>query len=170
MKFNTILDKMTVKSLWFVMFGVSFWAPQIFAISVHQEYGKTMLSLTSEECLNLGIAAEASEDVNYVGGVDMDGNAVAPADLASNIYSKTPRFISIPIEVHLNQFLGITNPILTDFARKAEAGNVVVDLQSNQAFYNGQPLFDVPAALLEKACRDHMQSSVSSSTGEMVGW
>jgi hypothetical protein len=62
---------------------------------------------------------------------------------------------------------------VNEFARKAYAGNVVVNLKNNKAYYNGQPLFDVPSALLEKACQGHMTPTVSSddddSAGETVG-
>jgi hypothetical protein len=143
------------------------------AITVHQENGKAVLSMTAEECLNLNITATPQEGVDYVGGVDVNGDPVAPANLPSSPQIKPPSIIAVPIWPRLDTYLTAQNPIVRDFARKAYAGNVVVNLKNNKAYYNGQPLFDVPSALLEKACKDHMQPSVSTddsdSVGEVVG-
>lgn len=143
--------------------------PKLSAISVHQENGKTALSLTSEECLNLNINAGSQENVDYVGGVDVNGNSVAPANLPASPEIKTPQYVTIPIEPRLDKYLGSNNPIVNEFARKAYAGSVVVNLKNNKAYYNGQPLFNVPSALLEKACKGYMTPTVTSDDDDSVG-
>ena len=152
-----------------LVLSISLAGYKLSSLSVHQKDGKLALSLTSEECLKLNINANPADNVNYVGGMDADGNPVAPADLSSGIQIQTPRFISVPIKVHLEQFLGVQNPILNEFARKAEAGDVTVDLKNNQAFYNGQPLFNVSTELLESACQGKMKSSISTDSDSKLG-
>jgi len=150
-------------------FLLSLLTPSLSAISVHQENGKAVLSLTSDECLNLNINAGSQDNVDYVGGVDVNGNSVAPANLPSSPQIKTPQYVTVPIEPRLDKYLGSNNPIVSEFARKAYAGNVVVNLKNNKAYYNGQPLFDLPSALLEKACQGHMNPAVTSDDDDSVG-
>lgn len=85
-------------------------------------------------------------DVAYQPGVDVDGNAVAPADLPSSGAITLPAEIGIDLRIPLADVLGAATP---QFLRDAgiDVGQVTVNRQTGALFYNGQRL-DAPYAVL----------------------
>lgn len=92
-------------------------------------------------------------DVAYRPGVDVKGRAVVPADLHTYGSITAPDQVYIGLDVPLRVFLEDGGPRRL---REAEVnvGHVVVDLTTNQVFYNGRLLGDPDIAQLAVACRD----------------
>ena len=85
-------------------------------------------------------------DVAYQPGVDVDGNAVAPADLPSSGGIILPAEIGINLRVPLADVLGAATPRFLGDAG-VDVGQVTVNRQTGALFYNGQRL-DAPYAVL----------------------
>ncbi|MBO6783622.1 MAG: hypothetical protein JJ899_10190 [Alphaproteobacteria bacterium] len=92
------------------------------------------VEITRAECDRLAIHTP-SADVAYTPGVDVNGNAVAPADLNAQPQITVPDKITIPVDVNLATSLGITNT----FDGEAKVGNVEVH-RDGRIFFNGQPV------------------------------
>lgn len=90
-------------------------------------------------------------DVTYRPGVDVQGRAVAPADLPSDSTLNLPRDIPINIEIPVSTLLGRNSPYLTRDA-KIQVGQVVVQ-QDGRVLFNGQPVTDEGRDQLIAACR-----------------
>jgi hypothetical protein len=91
--------------------------------------------------------------VAYTPGVDVDGNAVAPADLPGSSTALNQALASAPIKitVDLQKRFGIpANSAL--FQGEAQIGYVTV--QDGKAYLDGQPLNVAEQGLLATACRD----------------
>lgn len=87
-------------------------------------------------------------DVAYRPGVDVNGNAVAPADLGGGNRVVTPRRVTVPVTVPISEFLPVRPPFLDQ--AEVEAGRVEVDVETGYLLYNGQRL-DQPQFLI---CED----------------
>jgi len=81
-------------------------------------------------------------------GVDVNGNAVAPADLPST--PSVPTVDNFPIEI--DQQLASRFHLPPGASTKAVVGYVTV--RDNQAYFNGQPLNADQTAALAEACRE----------------
>lgn len=90
-------------------------------------------------------------DVSYRPGVDVQGRAVAPADLPSDSTLALPRDIPINIGIPVSTLLGRNSPYLTRDA-KIQVGQVVVQ-QDGRVLFNGQPVTDEGRDQLIAACR-----------------
>lgn len=88
------------------------------------------------------------DDVAYRPGVDVKGRAVAPADLNGGNQVATPRFVTIPLNIPINQFLPVTPPFLNDV--EVDAGLILVDTETGFLSYDGQRI-DQPQFVL---CED----------------
>lgn len=90
--------------------------------------------------------------VAYTPDVDVNGKAVAPADLPD---SQSPmNFDSFPIELDLNLRKKFQIPSQARlFHFKAEFGTLTI--QGNQVLFNGKPIAPGEANLLAAACRAH---------------
>ena len=89
-------------------------------------------------------------DVAYEPGVDVDGNAVAPADLGNPEIS-LPDEISIDVTALVYELLSATPPPeLRDTA--INLGKVV--FRDGRLTYNGQPLGPTVNSALVAACRE----------------
>jgi hypothetical protein len=91
--------------------------------------------------------------VAYTPGVDVDGNAIAPADLPGGNTALNRQLMSVPIKitVDLQKRFGIpANSKL--FQGEAEIGYVTV--QDGKAYLDGQPLNVAEQGLLATACRE----------------
>lgn len=108
------------------------------------------ITITREGCAALQQYVPAP-DVDYKPGVDVDGNAVAPADLGGTPSIKIPDEIVIPITVLLQQKLGIpANP--ADYKPEAYIGTVVVKADG-RVYFNNRPLQDDAATALARQCQ-----------------
>jgi hypothetical protein len=111
------------------------------------------LVISSQTCATLpGDSGVPSAD--YQPGVDVNGNAVAPADLPpSNISgggTSSPAIENFPIEIDQN-IAGKFN-LPPGASPKAILGYVTV--RGNQAYFNGQPLNADQSAALNQACKN----------------
>lgn len=105
------------------------------------------LVISSQTCAEIkGDAGVPSAD--YQPGVDVNGNAVAPADLPSS--GASPTIDTFPIEID-KHFAGQFN-LPSGVSPKAILGYVTV--HDNQAYFNGQPLNGDQSAALNQACKN----------------
>lgn len=90
------------------------------------------------------------DDVAYQPGVDVDGNAVAPAaaDAPSYVNDQLMRQISIDLTGDLALQLGIPNDLIR---QRLNVGTVEID-EDGQPTINGEPLNDPDPASWQAAC------------------
>lgn len=109
------------------------------------------LTLSEADCDRLA-RHYPSEDVTYQPGRNVRGKAVAPADLDGGSGLVLPEAVVIPIEVELFERYGIpTNQ--ANFKGDAYIGEVVVDVATGRAIFNGQPLQSEAEAELAARCQ-----------------
>jgi hypothetical protein len=115
------------------------------------------LVMSSQVCASLATPGASSANVtasdgvpgaDYQPGVDVNGNAVAPADLPSS--GSNPTIDNFPIEI--DQHLAGRVRLPPGTGSKAVLGYVTV--RNNQAYFNGQPLNGDQTAALAEACRN----------------
>ncbi len=107
------------------------------------------VAITKADCGYL-VKHVPSADVAYQPGVDVNGNAVAPADLNGGIQVVAPEDFTIDIEVELFERFGI--PVDPDlFEATANIGKV--EVRHGRLYFNGQPLQDEAAAALSERCQ-----------------
>ena len=106
------------------------------------------LLMSSQICATLAGASPGAPSADYRPGVDVNGNAVAPADLPST--PSTPNVDNFPIEI--NQHLARRFNLPPGGTAKAVLGYVTV--RDNQAYFNGQPLNADQTSALAEACRE----------------
>lgn len=111
------------------------------------------VTVTRQTCADL-VEQVPDADVEYKPGVDVNGDAVAPADLPGTPQIIVPQEFSIPITVNLGKRLGIPS---TPNNFKAEAQIGVVTYKNGKAYFNGQPLQDPEAEALSKLCQQVMK-------------
>jgi hypothetical protein len=92
--------------------------------------------------------------IAYKPGVDVNGQAVAPADLPGNAQIAIPEEFSILVTADLGQKLGIPANS-KNYQSYAYIGTVTY--KDGQVYFNDQPLQDPQAAALAQACRQAMQ-------------
>ncbi|MDA0786872.1 MAG: hypothetical protein O3B37_11355 [Proteobacteria bacterium] len=90
----------------------------------------------------------ASADVAYRPGVDVNGNAVAPADLNAQPQIAVPDVISIPVTIDLATNLGINTPFLA----RPTVGEVQIT-RDGRVTFNGQPIGGAAQQELAKRCQ-----------------
>ncbi len=109
------------------------------------------IRLSKRECRHLVISHAPSADVTYKPGVDVRGNPVAPADLASGYEWVTPDVIEFDLAFNP---LGNTGLDPDAFANtSASVGAVKYDILSGKLTLNGRPLADPLLAVIESQCR-----------------
>jgi len=94
------------------------------------------------------VAHVPASDVAYAPGVDVNGNAVASADLNAQPRVVMPDVISIPVTVDLATNLGIATPFLA----RPTVGEVQVTSDGRVTF-NGQPVGGDAQQELAKRCQ-----------------
>jgi len=109
------------------------------------------LTLSENDCARLARHYPA-DDVTYQPGRDVRGKAVAPADLDGGKGLFLPDAVVIPIEVELFERYGIPANG-TSFKGDLYVGEVVVDVASGRATFNGQPLATDAEAELAARCQ-----------------
>ncbi len=105
------------------------------------------LVMSSQICATLAGTTPGVPSADYQPGVDVNGNAVAPADLPSA--PSTPTIDNFPIEI--DQQLANRFHLPPGASSKAILGYVTV--RGNQAYFNGHPLNADQTAALAEACR-----------------
>lgn len=95
---------------------------------------------------------------DYQPGVDVRGNAVAPADVGGGYDMKLPDAIELQIGVDLADRLarrdGETQRKVMPFEGKAPVGTLTIS--GTEVFWNGQRLESQDQALLAEACRESL--------------
>lgn len=94
---------------------------------------------------NRKVAHTPISDVQYQSGVDVDGNAVAPADVPNNNNVIVTEVVQIPLTVDLAQWLSL--PVPTGTKMETVLGFLEVG-KDGSVSYNGQSLDDQ----LDKLC------------------
>ncbi len=89
-------------------------------------------------------------DVAYQPGVDVNGNAVVPADLGGPRVTP-PRQIPVRLLVPLTDFVNPAPPFLD--AAEIDAGEVMVDRQTGAIFYQGHRLDTAYSVLCEEVTK-----------------
>jgi hypothetical protein len=106
------------------------------------------LVMSSQVCASLGAPPAGVPSADYQPGVDVNGNAIAPADLPSS--PSNPSLDNFPIEI--DQQLANRFHLPPGASSKAILGYVTV--RGNQAYFNGQPLNADQTSALAEACRE----------------
>ena len=110
-------------------------------------HAQTTVRITEADCSRL-VNHVAAADVNYRPGVDVNGNAVAPADLNAQPQIRMPDVISIPVTIDLATNLGIDTPFLA----RPTVGEVQITRDGRVSF-NGQPIGDAAQQELAQRCQ-----------------
>lgn len=119
----------------------------VFAAQSIAAHAQTTVQITEADCSQL-VTHVAAADVNYQPGVDVNGNAVAPADLNAQPQIRVPDVISIPVTIDLATNLGINTPFLA----RPTVGTVEVTSDGRVTF-NGQPVGDQAQHELARRCQ-----------------
>lgn len=109
------------------------------------------VEITAEACAQAE-AHVASADVAFKPGVDVRGNAVAPADLPSKGALKLPDSFVVDIAVPLKKIASTTAGKIQPEAT-VPIGKLGVDIASGKVTFNGEPLGDPEIVAIAEACR-----------------
>lgn len=122
----------------------------IFLIFFNGSAAMADIAISERDCRQLVVKHEPAPDVTYQPGVDVHGNAVAPADLNGGSQLNLPDVIYIPLEVLIQDRFGIpANSVL--YEAKAQVG--IVAVRGDKVYYEDQLLNDSETVALEEACR-----------------
>jgi hypothetical protein len=113
------------------------------------------------DCRRL-VAHQPAAGVAYQPGVDVRGNAVAPADLpgSQSLGQKLLEEGEIAFDLALNPLLFAGNPALADRIEGARItlGRIAVDPATGDTTFDGQALSDPQQAAIAKACRARLDA------------
>ena len=104
-----------------------------------------------------------SADTEYVGGVDANGNPVAPADLAPTGELKFPSTVAIPVTSNVGRVLGRSGTGSQGTGYRADALVGLVSLVDGRLYFNGQPIGDDPDIELAALCRKAARKEASEA-------
>ena len=121
--------------------------------------GAQTITVSPSACQAL-TAHTPSSDVAYTPGIDVHGNDVAPADLnaSGQLYFDADHEFWLPIEVPLEDVLGIATTDTLDAVRKSNIGVGAVTVKNGQAFFNGEPLGDAKSHAIAAECAKQQAS------------
>jgi len=109
------------------------------------------LTISKADCAYLTTHYPA-DDVAFEPGRDVRGKAVVPADLDGGNELIMPDTVVIPIELNFFRNLGLpANGV--GLEADAYVGEVIVDVASGRATFNGQPLENETEAELAALCQ-----------------
>ncbi|MDX2142444.1 MAG: hypothetical protein SFV19_03730 [Rhodospirillaceae bacterium] len=119
------------------------------------------LTVRASECQRL-VQHASTNDATYTPGVDVRGNAVAPADLDGGSIIALPESIDIQVGVDLADRLGIVDRTkgtprdqatrkVMPFEGKVPLGTLTI--KGQDAFWNGERMLPQDQVLLTEACR-----------------
>lgn len=112
---------------------------------------ESYLTISEDDCARLARHYPA-DDVTYQPGRDVYGKPVVPADLDGASPLIMPQSVVIPIELELFERYGIPAN-QANFKGDVFIGEVVVDVASGRAIFNGQPLQSEAEADLAARCQ-----------------
>jgi hypothetical protein len=107
------------------------------------------LVISSTLCAELRAAEAAAPSADYTPGVDVQGNAVAPADVPGSAPVLGADDFPIEIDPKLRQRFGVT-PSSPFFHSRALLGLVTV--RDGRALFNGAPIAENERAMMLAAC------------------
>ena len=109
------------------------------------------ITVKATDCQRL-VAHQPTADVAYKPGVDVNGNAVTPADLPGSVTIKTPTEVTFDVTYDLLSNYGVGSD--TALAPRGEAviGTVKYDLLSGALTFDGERLDDAETAALRDLC------------------
>ena len=119
----------------------------VFLVILAPAHAQTTLQITESDCSQL-VTHVASSDVSYRPGVDVNGNAVVPADLNAQPQIAVPDVISIPVTIDLATNLGINTPFLA----RPTVGEVQTT-RDGRVTFNCQPIGGSAQQELAKRCQ-----------------
>jgi len=119
----------------------------ILLLPIHAALAQSVVTINAADCDRL-VAHVAAPDVAYTPGVDVNGQAVAPADLNGAPDIQMPDVITIPVTIDLATRLGIP----TSFLARPTVGEVQVS-RDGRASFNGEPLTSDAEHELAKRCQ-----------------
>ena len=128
----------------------------VFLVILAPAHAQTTLQITESDCSQL-VTHVASSDVSYRPGVDVNGNAVVPADLGNAVVPAdlnaqpqiaVPDVISIPVTIDLATNLGINTPFLA----RPTVGEVQTT-RDGRVTFNCQPIGGSAQQELAKRCQ-----------------
>lgn len=112
---------------------------------------QTAVRISRQDCSQLSRHI-ASSDATYQPGVDVNGNAVAPADLNGSGQIPAPDAITIPLTLDLASRLGIPPGGNADYLARPVIGDVVVS-RDGRVTFNGTPLTSDAQFELAQKCQ-----------------
>ncbi len=107
--------------------------------------------VSSKACAEV-VAHVPDAGVAYTPGVDVNGNAVAPADLPDTTSPIAAENFPIFLTLDLKKKFHVPE---TAKLFKSEVVVGLIAIQGNRVFFNGQPIAPGEASLLAAACRAH---------------
>lgn len=127
------------------------------------------VSLNASDCQRL-VRHVPADDVTYKPGVDVRGNAVAPADLGGGYNLAIPEEINIQIGIDLADRLGLQENLrsggnpgaptvrkVLPYEGKAALG--LVTIKGNDVLWNGERITPQDELILAEACRQGMEEA-----------
>ena len=125
----------------------------LMAVNAHALSAQT-ITVAPSACQVL-TAHTPAEDVAYRPGVDVDGNAVVPADLNSSgqLHLGADHEFWLPIELPLENVLNIAAGDALNAVRNSNIGVGTVTVKNGQAYFNGEPLSDAQSHAIAAECQ-----------------
>ncbi len=123
--------------------------------------GAQTITVSPSPCQAL-TAHSSRDDVAYEPGVDVSGNAVAPADLnsAEQLDLGADHEYWLPIELPLKNVLNIATTDTLNAIRDSNIGVGSVIVKNGQAYFNGEPLGDAQYHSIAVEC-EKQQAAVA---------
>lgn len=127
------------------------WAVAVMLGGATAATGQITVQLSEQDCGRL-VRHVASDDVAYRPGVDVDGNAVAPADLDDRGSIPDPNVVVFPLTLDLASRLGIPPGGNADYLARPVIG-VIAITRDGRASFNGIPLTSDAQHELAELCQ-----------------
>ncbi len=145
-----------------MIFRLPLFMGMLVSLGVAEEASTETVKLSKKTCQQLIINHKTSDDVAYKPGVDVNGRAVVPADIAPSKANDLGKNVSISLEIPLKDLSPTfpTTPAGTkDYVNsvvgisKASVGKL--EIKDNKVYINGQLVGDEIAQRIEELCRKH---------------
>ncbi len=107
----------------------------------------------SDEACAAVVAHTPGGDVAFKPGVDVRGNAVAPADLPSHGGLKMSQNVLVDLALPLRKGSSASAAKVSRADASLPIGSLAVDVASGRLVFNGEPLGDSDVAAVAEACR-----------------